>query len=414
MDAREIVEETHMYCEHCGTQIPDGSIFCVACGKKQSGGAATEEVRQETVPPREPETAAPQAEPETAVPQAEAGVSEPTAEFDWSTFNPVPEEPAEPAKPDPEPQTPWQAPQQEPQTPWQGSTQQSAPGWQQNTQSGWQNTQQGVPGWQQNPQSGWQGTAPQSAPGWQQNPQSGWQGTAPQSAPGWQQNTQSGWQNTQQNAPGWQQNAPGWQQSAPGWQQPQQGQYGAASEERRQPTYRNGRIDYGCPMNWYKFQVYFNMIPTALIYLAFGVALMVMAGIEGDMGSSIEYYYRGFRSLLMDPRGMAVLYLPLFIPNPVVIGLACAVFGALMLVAWVKMIRLQSGGSTLFLVLAILPTVFFAVNLMIAYTQLSNYVPTQYLMEYMTTPLVSLGLCVLVYILQVVYFRKRAYLFVNH
>ena len=357
MDAREIVEETHMYCEHCGTQIPDGSIFCVACGKKQSGGAATEEVRQETVPPREPETAAPQAEPETAVPQAEAGVSEPTAEFDWSTFNPVPEEPAEPAKPDPEPQTPWQAPQQEPQTPWQGSTQQSAPGW--------------------------------------------------------QQNTQSGWQNTQQNAPGWQQNAPGWQQSAPGWQQPQQGQYGAASEERRQPTYRNGRIDYGCPMNWYKFQVYFNMIPTALIYLAFGVALMVMAGIEGDMGSSIEYYYRGFRSLLMDPRGMAVLYLPLFIPNPVVIGLACAVFGALMLVAWVKMIRLQSGGSTLFLVLAILPTVFFAVNLMIAYTQLSNYVPTQYLMEYMTTPLVSLGLCVLVYILQVVYFRKRAYLFVN-
>ena len=223
---------------------------------------------------------------------------------------------------------------------------------------------------------------PVGSPGWQQN---SWQNGAQQSAPGWQQQNnwqQSGWQNNQQ--PG------GWQSA------PQQGYQGGWQSAPQQSAYSS------------------PMIPTALLYLAFGVVLMVMAGIEGDMGSSVEYYYRSFQALLMDGRGMAILYLPLFIPNPMIIGLACAVYGVLMLVAWVKMIRLQSGGNTLFLVLAILPTVFFAVNLLIAYTQLSNYVPGQYLMEYMAIPLVSLGLCVLVYILQVVYFRKRAYLFVNH
>lgn len=420
-----------MYCEHCGTQIPDGSIFCVACGKKQSGGVVTEEPRQDMTPPQEPETVAPQAEPEN---------TPSNDEFDWSTFNPVPEEPVEQVKAEPEPvqqkpQSPWQAtsaPQQEAQSPWQASAPQqeaqspwqaSAPQqeaqspWQASAsqqepqQNSWQGSQQNAQsgGWQQ---SGWQSSTQQSAPGWQQN---SWQNGAQQSAPGWQQQNnwqQSGWQNNQQ---------PGGWQSAPqqgyqgGWQSaPQQSAYSSSYEERRQPTYSNGRIDYGCPMNWYKFQIYFNMIPTALLYLAFGVVLMVMAGIEGDMGSSVEYYYRSFQALLMDGRGMAILYLPLFIPNPMIIGLACAVYGVLMLVAWVKMIRLQSGGNTLFLVLAILPTVFFAVNLLIAYTQLSNYVPGQYLMEYMAIPLVSLGLCVLVYILQVVYFRKRAYLFVNH
>ena len=83
-----------MYCEHCGTQIPDGSIFCVACGKKQSGGVVTEEPRQDMTPPQEPETVVPQAEPEN---------TPSNDEFDWSTFNPVPEEPVEQVKAEPEP-----------------------------------------------------------------------------------------------------------------------------------------------------------------------------------------------------------------------------------------------------------------------------------------------------------------------
>ena len=63
-----------MYCEHCGTQIPEGSIFCVACGKKQSGGVVTEEPRQDVIPPQEPEPVVTQ-EPEPAAPQPEQEVN---------------------------------------------------------------------------------------------------------------------------------------------------------------------------------------------------------------------------------------------------------------------------------------------------------------------------------------------------
>ena len=419
-----------MYCEHCGTQIPDGSIFCVACGKKQSGGVVTEEPRQDMTLPQEPETVAPQAEPEN---------TPSNDEFDWSTFNPVPEEPVEQVKAEPEPvqqepQSPWQAtsaPQQEAQSPWQASAPQqeaqspwqaSAP--QQETQSPWQasasqqepqqnswqgsqqNAQSG--GWQQ---SGWQSSAQQSAPGWQQN---SWQNGAQQSAPGWQQQNnwqQSGWQNNQQ---------PGGWQSAPqqgyqgGWQSaPQQSAYSSPYEERRQPTYSNGRIDYGCPMNWYKFQVYFNMIPTAFFYLILGALLVGMAAATSSYSYSIEYFYRDFIYALSEPQGAILMYLPAFIPNPMIIGLISAAYGVLMLVAWVKMIRLRQGGWSLYLVLSALPTAFLAFNMFMVFVQVGQYIPSSYLMEYMTIPLIALAINVLILILQIVYFKKRSYLFVN-
>ncbi|OUO17039.1 zinc-ribbon domain-containing protein [Flavonifractor sp. An4] len=425
-----------MYCEHCGTQIPDGSIFCVACGKKQSGGVVTEEPRQDMTPPQEPETVVPQAEPEN---------TPSNDEFDWSTFNPVPEEPVEQVKAEPEPvqqepQSPWQAtsaPQQEAQSPWQASAPQqeaqspwqaSAP--QQETQSPWQasasqqepqqnswqgsqqNAQSG--GWQQ---SGWQSSTQQSAPGWQQN---SWQNGAQQSAPGWQQQNnwqQSGWQNNQQ---------PGGWQSAPqqgyqgGWQSaPQQSAYNSPYEERRQPVYHNGRIDYGCPMNWYKFQIYFSMIPTALFYLIIGIVLLGIAGsISGtgmSFGLGLEYYYYGeFPSLLCNPAGIIMLATPLFVDSLALIGLIAAIFGVLMLVAWVKMIRLQSGGWVLYLILNCLPIMFLATNLIIISSRLNNYhVPSNYILEAMAIPLIVLAVNVLILILQIVYFKKRSYLFVN-
>ena len=382
-----------MYCEHCGTQIPDGSIFCVACGKKQSGGVAAEEPRQDVIPPQETEPVAVQ-EPEPVSPQPEPENAPASDDFDWSTFNPVPEEPEEPAKPEPEPVSPWQAaaPQQEPQNPWQ-SSQQSAPGWQQ--QGNWQNNgQQAAPGWQQ--QGNWQNNGQQSAPGWQQ--QGGWQ----QNAPGWQNNQQGGWQSAPQQ--GYQGN----------WQSPpQQNAYSSPYGERKQPTYQNGRIDYGCPMNWYKFQVYFCMIPTAFYYLILGVALIVAMGLANSYSSSMEYFYESFAYTLRQPQGAIVLYLPAFIPNPLVIGLVCAVYGILMLVAWVKMIRLQQGGWSLYLVLSALPTVFVAFNLFMVFVQVGQYIPSGYMTQIMTVPLVALAVNVLILILQIVYFRKRSYLFVN-
>ncbi len=412
-----------MYCEHCGTKIPDGSIFCIACGKRQSGGVAAEEPRKDVTPPPEPKVSAPQAEPEASVPQAEPEVSAPQVEasepqaepemsapkddFDWSTFNPVPDEPVEEAKTEPDP-APWQ-----PQDSWQAAAPQQGPQntWQSN-QSGWQGSaQQGTPGWQQN---GWQGNAQQNGPGWQQ---SGWQGNAQQSAPGWQ---QGGWQgNAQQGAPGWQQN--GWQGGPQqgyqgGWQSapPQQGAYHSPYDEQRQPVYQNGRIDYGRPMNWYKFQIYFRMIPMAFTYMILGVALLLAGGISSSsMSGSLEYYYYGFGAMSSDARNMLLLYLPFFVQSMLIVGLISAVYGILMLVAWVKMIRLRSGGWVLFLVVDSLPTIFMGINLLITVFRMSNYVPSSYLMEMMTIPLVSLAVGVLVIILQIVYFKKRAYLFIN-
>ena len=402
-----------MYCEHCGTQIPEGSIFCVACGKKQSGGVVTEEPRQDVIPPQETEPVVTQ-EPEPAAPQPEQESAPANDEFDWSTFNPVPEEPEEPVKAQSEPVqqepvSPWQAsaPQQETQSPWQAS----AP--QQGAQNPWQSSQQSAPGWQQ---SGWQNDAQQAAPGWQQ--QSGWQNSQ-QSAPGWQQ--QNGWQ---QSPPGWQNNQQqGWQ-SGPqqgyqgNWQsQPQQSAYSSPYEERKQPTYRNGRIDYGCPMNWYKFQVYFCMIPNAFYYLILGVVLVILgAGMAGysSYGSSAEYFYENFIYALRQPQGALLLYLPSFIPNPLVIGLICVAYGILMFVAWVKMIRLQQGGWSLFLVLSALPTAFVAFNMFMVFVQVGQYIPSGYMTEIMTIPLVALVISVLILILQIIYFKKRSYLFVNH
>lgn len=406
-----------MYCEHCGTQIPDGSIFCVACGKKQSGGVVTEEPRQDMTPPQEPETVAPQAEPEN---------TPSNDEFDWSTFNPVPEEPVEQVKAEPEPvqqepQSPWQAtsaPQQEAQSPWQASApqQETQSPWQASTsqqepqQNSWQGSQQNAQsgGWQQ---SGWQNSTQQSAPGWQQN---SWQNGAQQSAPGWQQQNnwqQSGWQNNQQ---------PGGWQSAPqqgyqgGWQSaPQQSAYSSPYEERRQPTYSNGRIDYGCPMNWYKFQVYFNMIPTAFFYILLGIAFIGMAGAMYSSAFSAEYFYESFIRALREPQSVVLMYLPAFIPNPMIIGLISAAYGVLMLVAWVKMIRLRQGGWSLYLVLSALPTAFLAFNLFMVFVQVGQYIPSSYLMEYMTFPLIGMAVNVLILILQIVYFKKRSYLFVN-
>lgn len=396
-----------MYCEHCGTRIPEGSIFCVACGKKQSGGVVTEESRQDVIPPQATEPVVTQ-EPEPVAPQPEQENAPANDDFDWSTFNPVPEEPEEPAKAQSEPVqqepvNPWQtgAPQQETQSPWQAS----AP--QQEAQNPWQSSQQSAPGWQQ--QSSWQNGAQQSAPGWQQG---GWQNSQ-QSAPGWQQ--QNSWQ---QSAPGWQNNQQqGWQSgSQQGYQgnwQSQQSAYSSPYEERRQPTYSNGRIDYGCPMNWYKFQVYFCMIPNAFFYMILGVLLMAVGVTTSGYGYSIEYFYREFAQVMREPEGMILMYLPVFIPNPLIIGLISAVYGALMMVAWVKMLRLRQGGWSLYLVLSALPTAFVAFNMFMMFVQVGQYIPSGYMAEIITIPLVALAISVLILILQIVYFKKRSYLFVN-
>ena len=169
-------------------------------------------------------------------------------------------------------------------------------------------------------------------------------------------------------------------------------------------------------MNWYKFQVYFCMIPNAFYYLILGVLLVILgAGMAGysAYASSMDFY-QSFIYALRQPQGALLLYLPSFIPNPLVIGLICVAYGILMFVAWVKMIRLQQGGWSLFLVLSALPTVFVAINMLMAFVQVGQYIPSGYMAEIMTIPLVALVISVLILILQIIYFKKRSYLFVNH
>lgn len=43
-----------MYCKHCGASIPEGSVFCSACGKSQTGGAAGQTSGQKPVGPVQP------------------------------------------------------------------------------------------------------------------------------------------------------------------------------------------------------------------------------------------------------------------------------------------------------------------------------------------------------------------------
>lgn len=301
-----------MYCKYCGTQIPDGSIFCISCGKRQSGPVTVENARQD-VPPAQEE--------EIAVPPMEQEGTPAGNEFDWSSLNPVPEEPVK-AEPDEQPA------QQAAQNPWQEA---------------------------------------------QQNP--------------WQQNS---WQTP-----------------------PQQSAYRSPYEEQKQPVYRNGRIDYGCSMNWYKFQIYFSMIPTALSYMILGAAFVILA-LEME-GYSIDagYFYREFVNLLHQPQGLFLLYLPTFIPSALAIGVGGLAYGILVMVAWVKMIRLRRGGWILHLVLSALPALVVTINMLVLYIRVGQYIPGAYLMEIMLVPLIALAVGVLVLILQIIYFKKRAYLFVN-
>ena len=183
--------------------------------------------------------------------------------------------------------------------------------------------------------------------------------------------------------------------------------------ERKQPVYRNGRIDYGCSMNWYKYQIYFNLAPMALIYMALGVTLLVLSMMEGVMVNGVERYYYNFGSLLMSPERAVALLLPLFIPSPLLIGIVCAAFGAAVMVSWVKMIRLKSGGWVMYLIVTSLPAAFMIVNLFIALSTLGRYIPADYMMKVLGVPLGIIASNVLVLILQIVYFKKRSYLFVN-
>ena len=57
---------------------------------------------------------------------------------------------------------------------------------------------------------------------------------------------------------------------------------------------------------------------------------------------------------------------------------------------------------------------FLATNLIIISSRLNNYhVPSNYILEAMAIPLIVLAVNVLILILQIVYFKKRSYLFVN-
>ena len=183
--------------------------------------------------------------------------------------------------------------------------------------------------------------------------------------------------------------------------------------EHKQPVYRNGRIDYGCSMNWYKYQIYFNLVPMSLIYMALGVTLLVVAMMEGVMVSAVEGYYYNFGSLLMSPERALGLLLPLFIPSPLLIGIVCAAFGVAVLVSWVKMIRLKSGGWVMYLIVTSLPAAFMVINLLIAISTLGRYIPAGYMMNVLGVPLGIIASNVVVIILQIVYFKKRSYLFIN-
>lgn len=314
-----------MYCEHCGTQIPDGSIFCVVCGKRQSGSVAAQPAQQETVW-KAPEDTAPEG-------KKESGVSDL-----W--------QPAGSSEPAPEEAT-VQVSESEAQAFFQQNVQSSQPSW----QADYQQSQQ------QSSQPSWQA-------GYQQD-------------------------NAQQNS------------------------YNSPYVEHKQPVYRNGRIDYGCSMNWYKYQIYFNLVPMSLIYMALGVTLLVVAMMEGVMVSAVEGYYYNFGSLLMSPERALGLLLPLFIPSPLLIGIVCAAFGVAVLVSWVKMIRLKSGGWVMYLIVTSLPAAFMVINLLIAISTLGRYIPAGYMMNVLGVPLGIIASNVVVIILQIVYFKKRSYLFIN-
>lgn len=314
-----------MYCEHCGTQIPDGSIFCVVCGKRQSGSVAAQPAQQETVW-KAPEDTAPEG-------KKDSGASDL-----W--------QPAGSSEPAPEEAT-VQVSESEAQAFFQQNVQSSQPSW----QADYQQSQQ------QSSQPSWQA-------GYQQD-------------------------NAQQNS------------------------YNSPYVEHKQPVYRNGRIDYGCSMNWYKYQIYFNLVPMSLIYMALGVTLLVVAMMEGVMVSAVEGYYYNFGSLLMSPERALGLLLPLFIPSPLLIGIVCAAFGVAVMVSWVKMIRLKSGGWVMYLIVTSLPAAFMIVNLFIALSTLGRYIPASYMMNVLGVPLGIIASNVVVIILQIVYFKKRSYLFIN-
>ncbi|WP_297289982.1 zinc ribbon domain-containing protein [uncultured Flavonifractor sp.] len=378
-----------MYCEHCGTQIPDGSIFCVVCGKRQSGSVAAQPAQQETVW-KAPEDTAPEG-------KKESGVSDL-----W--------QPAGSSEPAPEEAT-VQVSESEAQAFFQQNVQSSQPSWQADYQQSQQQSSQ--PSWQagyqqsqqQSSQPSWQASYQQSQ---QQSSQPSWQAGYQQSQ---QQSSQPSWQASYQQSQQ-QSSQPSWQA---GYQQDnaQQNSYNSPYVEHKQPVYRNGRIDYGCSMNWYKYQIYFNLVPMSLIYMALGVTLLVVAMMEGVMVSAVEGYYYNFGSLLMSPERALGLLLPLFIPSPLLIGIVCAAFGVAVLVSWVKMIRLKSGGWVMYLIVTSLPAAFMVINLLIAISTLGRYIPAGYMMNVLGVPLGIIASNVVVIILQIVYFKKRSYLFIN-
>lgn len=409
-----------MYCEYCGKQIPDGSLFCIACGKKQSGPPAAETQPEPAAAPvweqpapqaepmfqSEPESQAepvlqsepaPQAEPvfqSEPAPQAEPVLQSEPAPQAEPVFQSEPASQAEPMfQSEPEPaQNNWQQPQGGGYTASYGQQSQNSGygGYQQQSQNG------GYGGYQQQPQNGYGGYQQQGQNGgyggWQQQGQNGGYG-------GWQQQGQNG------GYGGWQQPRGGYGQQGGygGWQQEPY----PPREERRQPVYRNGRIDYGCPMNWYKYLIYFTMIPSAFFYLFLGVA-MLAAMVLND----VTYLGYGGYYGLENPLYMV---LPSFVQYMALAGVICIAYGVLMLVSWVKMIRLRRGGWCWYIVLAILPVAFFGINLLTTFMRLaeySRYLPDE-VSQLMLGFVIILIVEVVILILQIVYFRKRDYLFVN-
>lgn len=189
----------------------------------------------------------------------------------------------------------------------------------------------------------------------------------------------------------------------------QSGFYTSAPSAPRQPIYQNGRIDYGCPMNWYKFLIYFALIPNAFVYLTFG-AIMFIGSL---MYQTATMSYGGYSSYYSSPAFYFQLMVPNIFGSMLLSGLICLVFGAVIMVTWVKLLRLKKGAWHWHIATLIVPIAFMLFSMIALYTQITQYIPGEYVMEYMTWPLVIIGFNVLSIILQLIYFKKRDYLFIN-
>ena len=212
--------------------------------------------------------------------------------------------------------------------------------------------------------------------------------------------------------------------------------------EKRQPVYRNGRLDYGCPMGWYKYQIYFSILSSALMYLFLGGVLLFLTTFATTSPNSFSFgFYNNDESVvflvLMLPGILGALslagLLSTFLGSVALFSLVGAFFqamtgskdmallagvlflvlGILILITWVKMLRLQKGAWYWHLIMLIIPVILQALFLVYFYTEASRYGIHAILEQYIIPMLVGIAINVVSIILQAVYFKKRDDLFVN-